>query len=107
MNGILNDLIGYSQEHFADEERYLDQADYADLPLHQAQHRQLLQTVERFQFDFNQRGRRVTAEMQEFLRYWLTQHILVYDMAFKAELAGRDAAGAVGAAAPVPALLDA
>lgn len=88
MNDILNDLIGYSQEHFADEERFLAEAGYSDLPRHQAQHRQLLQKVERFQFDFNEAGRRVTNGMQEFLRYWLTQHILISDMEFKHELAG-------------------
>jgi hypothetical protein len=42
--------------------------------------------------------------MQEFLQYWLTTHILVDDMAFKEELAGRDGDGAGAAAAAVAAV---
>ncbi len=82
MNEILNDLVGYTQEHFADEEKYMGEAGYPGLVKHQAQHRQLLQKVERFQFEFNQEGRRVTANVQEFLKYWLTSHILKDDKAY-------------------------
>ena len=76
MNKILNELVGYTQEHFADEERLLAEADYPQLKQHQAQHRQLLQKIERFQFDFNQGGKRITSKVEEFLTYWLTNHIL-------------------------------
>ncbi len=82
MNEILNELVGYTQEHFADEEQYMADIGYSGLEKHQAQHRQLLQKVGRFQFDFNGSGRRVTSEVQEFLRYWLTSHILKEDKAF-------------------------
>ncbi len=82
MNEILNDLLGYTQEHFADEERIMASADYEGLKQHQAQHRQLLQKVERFQYEFNEGGQRVTGEVQEFLKYWLTSHILKHDKVF-------------------------
>ena len=82
MNGILNELIGYTQEHFAAEERLMAENEYEDLKAHQAQHRQLLQKVERFQFEFNEEGKRVTADVQHFLKYWLTSHILKDDMAY-------------------------
>ncbi|MCB1182353.1 bacteriohemerythrin [bacterium] len=85
MNEILNELIGYTQEHFADEERLLATADYPGLKAHQAQHRQLLQKIERFQFEFSE-GRRVSSEVQEFLKYWLTSHILRDDKAYVASL---------------------
>jgi len=76
MNEILNDLIGYTQEHFAYEEKLLEDANYPDLQLHQSQHRQLLQKVERFQYEFIEEHRRVTLEVRQFLKYWLTSHIL-------------------------------
>jgi hemerythrin len=82
MNEILNELVGYTQEHFADEEKIMSQAGYEHLKQHQAQHRQLLQKVERFQFEFNGEGRRVTSDVQDFLRYWLSSHILKDDKAF-------------------------
>jgi len=84
MNEILNDLVGYTQEHFADEEKIMTEADYKGLKKHQAQHRQLLQKVERFQFEFNSEGKRLTGPMQEFLKYWLTSHILKEDKTFAA-----------------------
>ncbi len=86
VNAILNDLIGYTQEHFATEERLLAAAAYPQLKLHQSQHRQLLQKVERFQFEYGA-GRRVTAELHEFLSYWLVTHILRDDKAYVATLA--------------------
>ena len=82
MNEILNSLIGYTQEHFNFEEKMMQEADYPNLDLHQSQHRQLLQKIERFQFDFDAGGRRITAEVREFLRYWLVSHILKDDKAF-------------------------
>lgn len=91
MNEILRDLIGYTQEHFATEERLLAEAGYEQLKLHQSQHRQLLQKVERFQFEFNGSGKRISNEMQEFLSYWLVTHILRDDMSYVDCLSGRKA----------------
>ncbi len=82
MNEILKDLVGYTQEHFAAEERLMLEAEYPQFALHQSQHRQLLQKLERYQFEFNGMGRRITAEMHEFLTYWLITHILRDDKAF-------------------------
>ncbi len=86
MNEILNELVGYTQEHFAFEEKYLIEQQYAGLKQHQAQHRQLLQKVERFQFEFNTEGRRITSDVQEFLKYWLTSHILKDDKTYAVAL---------------------
>lgn len=110
-NEILNDLTGYTQEHFATEERLMAEAGYPHLKLHQSQHRQLLQKVERFQFEFNAAGRRITAELREFLGYWLVNHILRDDRAFGPSLTGVAAgapaeAGARGPGEPAPSRLD-
>jgi hemerythrin-like metal-binding protein len=98
-NEILNDLTGYTQEHFATEERLMAEAGYPQLKLHQSQHRQLLQKVERFQFDYNAAGRRITAELHEFLGYWLVNHILRDDRAFAPCLIGAANGEHAGAAA--------
>ncbi|MBK7670062.1 MAG: bacteriohemerythrin [bacterium] len=89
MNEIIKDLIGYTQEHFATEERLMAEAGYEHLKLHQSQHRQLMQKVERFQFEFNGAGKRITAEMHEFLAYWLVTHILRDDKAYSPVLTGQ------------------
>jgi hemerythrin-like metal-binding protein len=86
MNQILNEMIGYTQEHFAFEEKMMEEAGYDGLKLHQSQHRQLLQKLERFQFDFVSKDRRITAEMGDFLDYWLTSHILKHDKEYSQSL---------------------
>ncbi|MBK8167280.1 MAG: bacteriohemerythrin [bacterium] len=98
-NEILNDLTGYTQEHFATEERLLAEAGYPHLKLHQSQHRQLLQKVERFQFEYNAAGRRITAELHEFLGYWLVNHILRDDRAYAPCLTGGTSGGPEGTVA--------
>lgn len=87
MGEILNELMGYTQEHFAFEERVMAEVGYPRLKQHQAQHRQLIQKLEKFQFEFAGQGRRVTADLREFLRYWLTSHILKDDKAYVPSLA--------------------
>lgn len=86
MEEVLNDLVGYTQEHFAYEERLMLEAEYEGFAVHQSQHRQLLQKIERFQFDFENGGRRITPKVREFLKYWLTSHILKEDLAYTESL---------------------
>jgi len=91
MSEILNDLVGYTQEHFNFEEHLMQEAGYPKFDLHQSQHRQLLQKIERFQFDFNNGGRRITPHVREFLKYWLTSHILKEDLAYAEHVTQSDA----------------
>lgn len=86
MSDILNDLAGYTQEHFAHEEKIMEESGFPGLAQHMARHRRLLQKVERFQFEFGTQGKRVTTEVREFLQYWIQSHILQEDMAFAAHL---------------------
>ena len=50
MSEILNDLVGYTQEHFAHEEKIMQDCGFPGLKKHTARHRQLLQKIERFQY---------------------------------------------------------
>jgi hemerythrin len=82
MRDILNDLLGYTQEHFAHEESLMAAAGYPGLAKHQALHRQLLQKVERCQYEFEQEGHRVTGAVRDLLRYWVESHLLQEDQEF-------------------------
>ena len=82
MGDLLDDLLGYTQEHFAHEETLMAAAGYDGLIKHQILHRQLLQKVERCQYEFEHGGRRVTAEVRDLLRYWVESHLLSEDKAF-------------------------
>ena len=103
MGEILRDLVGYTQEHFTYEEEVMAAADYEGLKLHKSQHRQLLQKVERYQFDFIQ-GKRISQDMHDFLHYWLMNHIKIDDLAFAASVASspdESETAAVGTEVPV------
>jgi hemerythrin-like metal-binding protein len=86
MSEILKDLVGYTQEHFAHEEKIMAASAFPGTRQHMARHRQLLQKVERFQFEFETEGLRVTSEVRDLLRYWVRSHILQDDMAYAAHL---------------------
>lgn len=86
MSDILNDLAGYTQEHFAHEEKIMQESGFPGLEEHMARHRSLLQKVERFQFEFGTQDVKISAEVREYLQYWVRSHILQHDMAYVAHL---------------------
>lgn len=91
MGEILVQLVDYTKFHFANEENIMAEANYPKLERHKSQHRQLVEKVEKFHQKFTSQGKRITKEMMEFLRYWLTNHILVDDMEFGKFYAGQPA----------------
>ena len=82
MGEILSQLIEYTVTHFEAEEVLMQGAEYPGLKRHKTQHRQLVQKVEKFRGKFVNNGQRITSDMMEFLKYWLSNHILVDDKTF-------------------------
>ncbi len=82
MGEILDQLVEYTVVHFESEEKFMVASEYPGLALHQTQHRQLVEKVEKLRVKFVASGKRITREMMDFLKYWLTNHILVDDKAF-------------------------
>ncbi len=82
MSEILNQLVEYTVVHFESEEKFMVASEYPGLALHQTQHRQLVEKVEKLRVKFVASGKRITREMMDFLKYWPTNHILVDDKAF-------------------------
>ncbi len=99
MGELLDDLLGYTQEHFADEEKYLESVGYEKLDYHRALHRQLVQKLELVQFEFKSGERKVTKDMRDLLAYWVTSHILRDDLEYAA--ATRKSGDEVAAPDPV------
>ena len=82
MGEILTQLVEYTAIHFESEERLMSEAGYPDLEYHKRLHRQLVEKVEKFHLKFTVSGQRISRVMMEFLKYWLSNHILVDDTAF-------------------------
>lgn len=86
MDEVLRELVGYTQEHFAFEEKLMAEAGYPDLAAHQAKHRQIIQKIERFEYELNIEGHRISREVRDFLQHWLMTHIAEEDKAYMGAL---------------------
>jgi len=78
VSAILDKVIDYTQYHFAHEEEFLRERASPSLEPHAEEHRKLTEQV----LAIRQQGASALSEdVLEFLRDWLTHHILETDMA--------------------------
>lgn len=84
--GILDALTSYTQTHFALEERLMREAKYEDLEPHIAEHRKLLEQLDRLAKKFMVEEKPIYFEMLGFLKNWLKGHILGVDKKYSAAL---------------------
>lgn len=76
---VLNELVSYTVMHFGYEEKLMGQHGYAETPAHKAEHAKFVQTVGDFKKKFDSGSAVITAEIMNFLRDWLTSHIMKTD----------------------------
>jgi hemerythrin-like metal-binding protein len=77
----LGELVSYTRRHFADEEAYMAQIGYADLPAHARIHGQMLERAGTFVADFERSGN-LSEEFFNFLKFWLKSHIRGIDIKY-------------------------
>ncbi|HTP13091.1 MAG TPA: bacteriohemerythrin [Bacteroidota bacterium] len=76
---ILGDLVTYTEVHFATEERLMKTHGYAGYPQHKVEHETLTKKVVDFHQEFTAGRASIPVELIQFLRDWLSNHILVSD----------------------------
>ncbi len=76
---ILNALIEYTVIHFNTEEMYMKQCKYPEAVAHTAEHEALKEEVLNFSKAYKEGTETVSFELLNFLRKWLTNHILRSD----------------------------
>ena len=80
---ILDGLITYTKTHFANEERYMLQHNYANFKEHKAEHDALAKQVLAVQAKFQAGATAaLSMEVMNFLKNWLVKHILGTDKAY-------------------------
>ncbi len=79
MGDILKNLIDYTANHFATEERLMTKHAYPDYLKHKKEHEQLVKQVINFQNDFQNGKATISVEIMNFLKDWLYKHILGTD----------------------------
>jgi hemerythrin len=94
MKTVLPGLLNYTKNHFAAEEKLIQQAGYPEFEAHQAYHREfaakVVETVEKFKST----GIAPTVSLVTFLKDWLSNHILVKDKHYGAYIEKQKTVGA-------------
>jgi len=83
---VLSELVNYTVFHFGYEEKLMGQHNYSDTPAHKAEHVKFVQTVGDFKKKFDSGNAVITVEIMNFLRDWLTSHIMKTDKKLGQEL---------------------
>jgi hemerythrin-like metal-binding protein len=79
ISSTLENLIQYTQTHFGHEEQLMQEIGYPDLIDHKKEHTALTKQVIDLQTRHDQGERVLTIEIMQFLKNWLTHHILNTD----------------------------
>jgi hemerythrin len=82
LRGLLDELVKYTEKHFADEEAYMRSIQFPKLPSHQAIRRQLLTALGEHVQEFNTGPGQVSPKLLSFLKLWLSAHIRGIDMQY-------------------------
>ena len=75
---ILKNMVQYAKEHFADEERIMEECGYPGLPDQREAHRAFAQETRVFLMQFKA-GKEIDRELFVFLKNWLVTHITKAD----------------------------
>jgi hemerythrin len=76
---ILSGLIKYTQVHFKTEENFMELHRYPEYIHHKSEHEQLTKTVLDFQSKFQNNEVGLTIDVMDFLKSWLSKHIMGSD----------------------------
>jgi hemerythrin-like metal-binding protein len=90
IGSILDELIRYTERHFADEEAMLRARGYTKLAAHHAIHLDLTRQVMDLRDKFKTSKLTISLEVMQFLKTWLSSHILTHDLAYAKELSTRN-----------------
>lgn len=79
---VFEDLLQYTQTHFAAEEKAMEAAGYPDLEHHKKEHEALVKKVLEYYDKYKNDGGQMHLEMMGFLVNWLNDHIAISDKAY-------------------------
>jgi hemerythrin len=89
MGKILDELVNYTKTHFAQEEKYFDQFKYPEVEKHKNEHTILTTKAVALQTEFKSGKTALSIQTMNFLKDWLTNHIMVSDKAYSSFLIGK------------------
>lgn len=82
MEEVLNELVEYTVYHFSDEEEEMQKHGYPNYEQHKKEHGKLLDEVSNFIEKYKQGDVTIGLDMMDFLKDWVSQHIMRSDMKY-------------------------
>jgi hemerythrin-like metal-binding protein len=79
---VLGELVKYTVYHFGTEEKLMAQHHYELSAAHKAEHKKLVDDVGAFKAKFEGGNAMISTEIMNFLRDWLSRHIMGTDKKF-------------------------
>ena len=79
LEDTLNFLIRYTEEHFSQEEKLMEDYDFPDYEDHIKQHERLIREVQELRSQFTAENTRMDMSIINFLKDWIINHILTED----------------------------
>jgi hemerythrin len=89
LSRVMDELVNYTRFHFAFEEQLMERVAYPDVQEHRRRHQAMVARVVQFQADVANARALFSMKLMEFLKYWLSKHILETDMAYALFIAGQ------------------
>ncbi|HBG87280.1 MAG TPA: hemerythrin [Marinilabiliaceae bacterium] len=89
LQALLSNLSDYVVTHFNNEERYLLEIGYSDLPKHKEEHRAFTDKVKEFINSYNSGKAPASYEVTHFIMDWIVNHIKREDMRYARYAQGR------------------
>ncbi|WP_027389186.1 bacteriohemerythrin [Chrysiogenes arsenatis] len=77
---VFNELLGYTADHFKDEETHMHKYQYPEYSAHKAEHEKLVQQALTLKSKFEAGDLLVASDTLDFLKSWLTEHIMGRDI---------------------------
>ncbi|MCW3982363.1 MAG: bacteriohemerythrin [Candidatus Bathyarchaeota archaeon] len=75
LKSLLDRLVGYTQVHFATEEKYMKQWNYPGYVYHKGEHEVFVKKVAEFKTKFEGGQAVLSIEILSFLKDWVVKHI--------------------------------
>ncbi len=86
-------LVRYAEFHFAREEHVMKTCGFAELPEHKVEHEDFTTQIQalagRFEADPDAAAPEINDQLLDYLKNWLTHHILIVDMAYRPMVEGK------------------
>ena len=84
---LFNRLVEYAQRHFTNEEALMQRSGYPDFDAHRGRHEKLFEQVFALNARLQDRAVNPTHDTVQFLKTWLSDHIMLQDLVLGAHLA--------------------